>query len=210
MKKILVVDDETNIRNLIKNILSDEFEVITAANGLEALELLKSGGFDLIILDIDMPHMDGVELVKELKKFNSSMPVIVISTLSEPEKIVDIFKMATGANFDVDFVIKPFSSDDIATATHRIIDLQKKKEIDIDSMIKEVKQLINLGENSKAREKTLELLKLLPSSPIPHFLLGSILEKEGKIEEAKKHFQAALVFDPSYDPAKKKLKNIGG
>jgi DNA-binding response OmpR family regulator len=148
--------------------------------------------------------------MKELKKIDSSIPVIVISTLSEPEKIVNIFKMAMDANFIVDFVTKPFSSDEISAAVHKIMDLQGRKEADLDYKIKEIKQLINLGENSKAREKNLELLKLLPSSPIPHFLLGLILEKEGKIEEAKKHFQAALIFEPSYDPAKKKLEKIGG
>ncbi|HEW91621.1 MAG TPA: response regulator, partial [Thermotogaceae bacterium] len=104
MKKILVVDDETNIRNLIKKILSDEFEVDTAANGLEALKLLKNKEFDLMILDINMPQMDGVELMKKLKKHNVSIPIVVISVFSDPEKLIETFKLGA-----TDFIVKPFS-----------------------------------------------------------------------------------------------------
>ncbi|MCD6546641.1 MAG: response regulator [Thermotogae bacterium] len=205
MKKILVVDDETNIRNLIKKILSDEFEVDTAANGLEALKLLKNKEFDLMILDINMPQMDGVELMKKLKKHNVSIPIVVISVFSDPEKLIETFKLGA-----TDFIVKPFSPDQILDTVNRIINYSQKKEEDTTDMIKETKRLISAGEIVKSREKVLELFKFLPSSPIPHFLYGLILEKEGKLKEAKKHFQVSLILDPSYDPAKKKLKGIGG
>jgi len=205
MKKILVVDDETNIRNLIKNILGSEYRISTATNGIEALELLKEEDFNLIILDINMPQMDGVEFMEQLKKRNISTPVVIVSAFSDPEKLIKIFKL--GAS---DFVIKPFSSDQILETVHKTFETEQKKEEDISEMIKKIKQLINIGNLTEAKENSLELLKILPSSSIPHFLYGVILEKEGKLEEAKKHFQASLIFDPSYEPAQKKLKNIGG
>lgn len=205
MKKILVVDDETNIRNLIKNILGNEYQISTATNGIEALEVLKNEEFDLIILDINMPQMDGVEFMKQLRKQNISTPVIVASAFSDPEKLIKVFKL--GAS---DFVIKPFSSDQILETVHKTFETEQKKEKDISELIKKSKQFINIGNLTKAKENILELLKILPSSPIPHFLYGIVLEKEHKLEEAKKHFQASLIFDPSYEPARKKLKNIGG
>lgn len=77
---ILIVDDEGHIRTLLKESLEDEgYGVSTAENGLIALELVKNKNFDLILLDLRMPFLDGVELLRKIREINSILPVIVIT-----------------------------------------------------------------------------------------------------------------------------------
>lgn len=82
-QRILVVDDETNIRLLYEKELSDEgYEVILAADAREALALLDTGKPDLVVLDIKMPGMDGIETLGQILSRNNSIPVILNSAYS--------------------------------------------------------------------------------------------------------------------------------
>jgi len=82
--KILVVDDEENIRLLFKEELEAEgFDVDLAAKGLEALDKLKKGRFDLVVLDIKMPGMDGIQALNEIKNANKDQPVVLCSAYGE-------------------------------------------------------------------------------------------------------------------------------
>ena len=83
-RKILVVDDEENIRLLFKEELEEEgYEVDTASNGLEALEKVKAASFDVIVLDIKMPVMDGIQALNAIKNMNKDQPVILCSAYGE-------------------------------------------------------------------------------------------------------------------------------
>ena len=106
MKKILIVDDEEEIRNLIKDFLvKDNFEVYQASNGREALDKLseKERMFDLVILDIMMPGMDGLEVIKTIRK-TSNIPVIFLT--SKNEEIDKVLGLEIGAD---DYITKPFN-----------------------------------------------------------------------------------------------------
>jgi len=82
--KILVVDDEENIRLLFKEELEEEkYEVEVASNGYDALEKFKKSHFDLIIMDIKMPGMDGIQALNEIKNINKDQPVILCSAYGE-------------------------------------------------------------------------------------------------------------------------------
>ncbi len=84
MKKarLLVVDDEENIRFLFKEELEEEgYSVDVASNGLEALDKIKQAVFDLVILDIKMPGMNGIEALNEIKNTNKNLPVILVLCL---------------------------------------------------------------------------------------------------------------------------------
>ena len=86
MKKVrlLVVDDEENIRMLFKEELEDEgYEVDLASNGFEAVEKMKSSTFDLVVLDIKMPGMDGIQTLNAMKNLNKDQPVILCSAYGE-------------------------------------------------------------------------------------------------------------------------------
>jgi len=86
MKKVrlLIVDDEENIRFLFKEELEEEgYEVDVASNGLDALEKIKIAVFDLVILDIKMPGMNGIQALNEIKNMNKDLPVILCSAYGE-------------------------------------------------------------------------------------------------------------------------------
>ena len=83
-RKILVVDDEENIRLFFKEELEEEgYEVDIASNGYDALEKVKTASFDVIVLDIKMPVMDGIQALNEIKNMNKDQPVILCSAYGE-------------------------------------------------------------------------------------------------------------------------------
>jgi CheY-like chemotaxis protein len=83
-KKILLVDDEEHIRLLFKEELEEEgYSIDLASNGFEALEKLKEQHFDLVVLDIKMPGMDGIQTLNEIKKINKEQRVILCSAYGE-------------------------------------------------------------------------------------------------------------------------------
>lgn len=84
MKRILVVDDEENIRMLYQEELQEEgYEVVTASNGIEALETLSKEPFDLVTLDIRMPGMDGINTVRAIKDKYRNIVVILVTAYGE-------------------------------------------------------------------------------------------------------------------------------
>ena len=102
--KILVVEDEKNIANLIKTILEDEYQVINAYNYKEAMAAYKSYVPDLILLDLGLPDLDGKELIKEIRK-ESLVAIIVLSARNSENDKVEALDL--GAN---DYVLKPFGT----------------------------------------------------------------------------------------------------
>ena len=82
--RILLVDDEEHIRLLFKEELEEEgYTIVLASNGFDALEKLKDQHFDLVVLDIKMPGMDGIQTLNEIKKLNKEQPVILCSAYGE-------------------------------------------------------------------------------------------------------------------------------
>lgn len=105
MSKILIVDDEAKIRNMIRKYAEHEgFEVDEAINGLDAVNKCKTHQYDLVIMDIMMPELDGYEAVKLIKDKDAEMPFIMLSALGEEYDRVRGF----GVGVD-DYVVKPFS-----------------------------------------------------------------------------------------------------
>lgn len=83
-KKILIVDDEENIRILFKEELEDEGYITdTASNGYEAIEKVKKNSYDIVVLDIKMPGIDGIQTLNEIKKININQAVILCSAYGE-------------------------------------------------------------------------------------------------------------------------------
>ncbi len=116
MAKLLVVDDELNIRELIKKYaIFSQHQVDLAEDGLEAIQKSKQKEYDLIIMDIMMPNLDGFSAVKEIRKY-SSVPIIILSSRSEEyDKIY---------GFDIgidDYVTKPFSPRELMMRVNAII-----------------------------------------------------------------------------------------
>lgn len=109
--RIMVVDDEAIIREGMKRILDGSgFVVETYASGYLALEKLQESTFDLLITDLKMPGMGGMEVLKSIGVLQPEMPVIIITGYSSVDTAVEAMK-----NGAVDYVAKPFTPDDIIT-----------------------------------------------------------------------------------------------
>lgn len=106
--KILLIEDELNISNFVKTALEgQEYKVIVAANGLEGMTLFNSHCPKVVILDLGLPDMDGVELIKEIRK-KSDTPIIVLSARSSESDKIEALDL--GAN---DYVTKPFGTGEL-------------------------------------------------------------------------------------------------
>lgn len=109
--KILIVDDDKTTRKLLSLYLKGKgFEAVTAENGLDAIEKLGTGDINLIITDMNMPYMDGIELTKALRSDSASRDVPIIMVTTEADE--DERKKALDAGVD-DYLVKPTSADQI-------------------------------------------------------------------------------------------------
>lgn len=103
MPKILIIDDERPIRSTLRDILEyEKFEVEEAVDGIEGLDKVKNGNFDLIFCDIKMPKMDGLEVLSKIQEINSEVPVIMISGHGNIETAVEAIKKGA-----YDYISKP-------------------------------------------------------------------------------------------------------
>lgn len=104
MKRILVVEDEKDIQNIIKAFLENaEYKVETADDGLDAINLIQKNSYDLVLLDIMMPKIDGFVVCEMIRK-NSNIPIIILTALTDEESQLKGFdKLAD------DYITKPFS-----------------------------------------------------------------------------------------------------
>ena len=107
--KVLIADDEKTLVNMLKEILrQSKIDCDVVFNGLEAVDYAKSGNYDLIILDIMMPKMNGFEALKEIRKHKISTPVLMLSAKSEVADKVD------GLNIGADdYLTKPFATNEL-------------------------------------------------------------------------------------------------
>jgi len=114
---ILVVDDEVGIRELICDALSmSEFQTQTASDGLEALTRIRRERFDLIILDINLPKLDGLSLLEKIRKEGSQVPVLILSARRDRNDITTGLK--NGAD---DYLTKPFGIEELVLRVKAIL-----------------------------------------------------------------------------------------
>jgi DNA-binding response OmpR family regulator len=107
MEKILVVDDELEVCDLLKEFLSARgYEIHIATDGLSALEKLKAVSPHLVLLDMRMPGMDGIEVLKEMKKIEPSVPVIMVTAVTEEDEAKSTFQFGA-----FDYITKPVNLD---------------------------------------------------------------------------------------------------
>ena len=109
-EKLLIVDDEPDMLKLLSMIIKEKtpYEVVTTNNPLEALEFAKTGGFDLVISDLKMPGLDGIELIEAVKNIDEDIPIIIITAYGTVETASE--SMNKGG---FDFITKPFRKEQI-------------------------------------------------------------------------------------------------
>jgi CheY-like chemotaxis protein len=199
-KPILIVDDEKNIRLTLSQVLETlGAEIDTAANGEEALTKLKGREFSLILLDIRMPGMDGMEILRRVREIRPDIRVIMITAYGTIESAVEAMKLGA-----VDFLQKPFDPEEIRELVYRVADRDKLGEhrrLDYASDIESAKKCIRDRHFDAAIEHVQRGISVDPGRPEAFNLLGALMEIEGDRIEAQKNYRAALSLDPSYQPA---------
>jgi two-component system, NtrC family, nitrogen regulation response regulator NtrX len=151
---VLIVDDEATIIESLEGILSDDgFEVMHAFNGYEALKKIEAESPDIVLLDIWMPGMDGIETLKEIKKIAPNLPVVMITGHGTIESAVDATK--SGA---YDFLEKPLSIDKVMVTINNALNFRKLEE-----------------ENIYLRKKTIEKNSITGTSPAVQKLYKEIM-----------------------------------
>lgn len=124
MAKILIVDDEEKLRAVIKRYaLYEGYEVAEAGNGMDAIEMCNKENFDIIIMDIMMPELDGFSAVREIKKAHD-IPVLMLSARGEEYDKINGFEIGID-----DYVVKPFSSKEIMLRVKAILKRTQKNEL---------------------------------------------------------------------------------
>lgn len=115
--RILVVDDEEALRTVLSTELSSEgYEVSTAADGSEAIDLVKDNTYDLVLLDIKMPNVDGFEVLKYVKGNKPDIKVIMLTGFADLKNAIESKRL--GAE---DFVSKPYDLVDLLTTIERVL-----------------------------------------------------------------------------------------
>lgn len=115
--KALVVDDSLTIRRIVIKALdlAGITDVAEACNGAEAVTAAQGGGFDLILMDWNMPQMSGIEALAKLRAGGCKTPIIMVTTEAEKTRVIEAIK--TGAN---DYLIKPFAPEQLAEKVKRL------------------------------------------------------------------------------------------
>lgn len=124
LNKILIVDDEQGIRSVLSDVLVDEgFEVVSVAQGRECLPLLEKDCFDLVVLDVWLPDVNGIDLLQDIKKLSPNLPVVIISGHANVDS--SIKAVALGA---YDFLEKPLSIEKMVNVINNALQVCQLEE----------------------------------------------------------------------------------
>lgn len=166
--KLLVVDDEARIRELIKKYATfEQYDVTEAENGMQAVELCRQQDFDLIIMDVMMPDLDGFSACREIRK-TSAVPILMLSARGEEYDKLHGFELGID-----DYVVKPFSPKELMMRVGAILKRSGAK-----SESREVVDIGDLRVDFTARRVTLED-KPLDLSPKEYDLLFYLVRNRG-------------------------------
>jgi two-component system NtrC family response regulator len=163
METILIVDDEKNYLLVLSAVLEEEgYEVLTTASSLEALEILKASDVDLVLTDMKMPGMDGIELLEQIKNRDPELPVIMMTAHGTVDKAVEA--MQKGA---YSYILKPFDNERLTLYVQKAITTYKvvKENRRLRNAVESQYQFGNIIGKSKAMRDVFEIIqKVAPSN----------------------------------------------
>ncbi len=186
MIRILLVEDEESISNLIKiNLELDNYTVVACENGKKAVEVFNNERFDLIILDIMLPGMSGIEVCQQIRLTDSSIPILMLSARSQPEDRIKGLKK--GAD---DYLSKPFVLEELLLRIEKL--LQRSKDD-----IKSEMEAYEFG-NNEVDFNTFEArgpkgIFVLTKKEV--MLLRLLIERKNQVVSRKEILQAVWGYD---------------
>lgn len=192
-RKILVVDDTRNVQLLISDFLiSQDFEVLLASDGEEALDIIRNSAVDLILLDIMMPNMDGYQFISHLRK-EASLPVIMITAKQQEADIIHGFDL--GAD---DYITKPFKLRELLV---RIRAVMRRAPRQIDN-----EELIIIGDltMNPGRHEVKQNGETVDFTPLEFQILEELMRSAGKV--IKRAELAIYLMENGYTGSEATLK----
>ncbi len=153
---ILIVDDEPGARESLEVILEDDYQLLSVGSGQEALETLQKKPIHLVLLDVNMPDMDGLAVLRKIKEQDEEMDVIMVSALNQARKAVDAIKLGA-----YDYITKPYEPEDILSTVNRVISKQKLyKELDfLRREVEESRGFDQIISQNKTMQEIFQLIK---------------------------------------------------
>ncbi|MEO1005902.1 MAG: response regulator [Cyanobacteria bacterium J06638_38] len=201
--RILVVDDDKNIRRTVSMALKSlDYFVHTAFDGQDAMVQLTGDQYDLIITDLKMPGMNGMELLQEAIAKYPEIKIVLISAHGTVDNAVEAMKLGA-----VDFLQKPFTPKELRNLVHNVLQPQDSAESasEYQSSLKSAKKLARKRDFEPSIAQVKKAIGSDPSQPEAFDFLGQLQETLGDFDSAIKNYRVAIGLDPTYQPAKSNL-----
>lgn len=194
MMKVLIVDDTKNIRMILTKCLELEgFEVMTASDGKQALDMFTKNTYDLAFLDIKLPEIRGTEVLKKIRELGIKTPVIIITAYATVKNAVDCTNMGAVA-----YVQKPFSADKIRTVLKELninpLCSNVYENRNVNKLISDANMSLNIKEYEKALEFSKKALSLELENPEIYLIISKAYKGLGNNENAERFYQFYLTY----------------
>src|SRR5438034_1308652 len=170
-RSILVVDDDRSVRSYLSDFLTScGYSIECAESGDQAVARLSVGYIpSLIVLDIVMPGINGIEVLESVKKINPSIPVIILSAAGQTKTVVEAMKMGAA-----DFLVKPFEEQELELAIQNVLEKQKLKE-EVKTLKRQLDSYVDAGDILSTNPKVLrikEIAKQVADTDVPVLISG--------------------------------------
>jgi DNA-binding NtrC family response regulator len=213
-KTVLIVDDEPNVRLMFRTALETAgYTLVTADDGETALSLLAQSPADLVLLDLQMPVIDGMEVLKRLRDRGQDVPVVIVTAHGSVPNAVAAMRLGA-----IDFVPKPLTPEALRRVVAEVVarhDLVKTKAgampqlrapvtaaSEFAANMTKAKRALNCRELTEAEVYLKQAIALSPESAEAHNLMGVLHECRNEHDASYREYRAALKADRHHEPAK--------
>lgn len=208
MQRVLIVDDERNIRLTLKGALEAiGLEVDAVFQGEEAFEKLNERTYDAMILDLRLPGMDGISVLREVSRRHAGTKVIIVTAYGTVDAVVEAMKLGA-----VDFLQKPFEPTEVREIMGRVLALPEggPTSFTYEDYLDRGRKSIAARKYSAAFVYVHKALFVNAGRPEAFNLLGGLYEVRDQRKEAITNYRVAREIDPTYAPARLNLERATG
>jgi DNA-binding NtrC family response regulator len=210
-RHVLIVEDEPNVRLVFRTALvSNDYALSTAEDGESALRWLKQTPADMVLLDLQMPGMGGMEMLRRLREAGNDVPVVIVSAHDQVPNVVEAMRLGA-----IDFVSKPTTPEALRKVVAEVLARRAQPAPPIkpepkvpptsdasSDALTRAKEALNRRAFDEAEVFLKQAIGLEPNSAEAHNLKGVIHELRNELDASYREYKAALKADRHYEPAK--------